>query len=118
MPEYFVVTNSFAAPFFSDTNSRFVEADDPEAALLKVAEEYKHPAGLYAAALYTDANAKEKGEKPLAQWLSNHARGVQDATANKKGGYGYLGKGPGHFEVDGVTTLISDPKGGRIVLND
>ena len=60
--EFFVVTNSFAAPFCSDQGTQFVEAADAEMALLKVAKEYKHPAGLYAADCYRSADAYHKGE--------------------------------------------------------
>ncbi len=71
--EYFIEANSFAAPFFSDTSSGFVEADSPEQALLRFKDDYKHPCGLYAAVCYQDANAKHKGHEPLAKWVSNAA---------------------------------------------
>jgi hypothetical protein len=29
MPEYFVITESFAAPFFSDSGNQYVQADRP-----------------------------------------------------------------------------------------
>ena len=71
--EYFIKANSFAAPFFSDTSSCFATGDSPEDALLRFKEEYIHPCGLYAAFCYKDANAKHKGDKPLAKWVSNAA---------------------------------------------
>lgn len=73
MPEYYVVTQSKAAPFFSDSGYQFVEAETPQAALEKARAEYNHPAGLFAAAVYTDANAERKGEKALDRWLCPRA---------------------------------------------
>lgn len=75
--EYFIEANSFAAPFFSDTSSRFIIAESPADALLSFKEEYTHPCGLYAAVCYEDANAKHKGRKPLAKWVSNAATAHQ-----------------------------------------
>jgi hypothetical protein len=109
MPEYFVVTNSFAAPFVSDTDVRFIVADDPASALTEVVNTYRHPAGLYSAAVYPDANAKHKGDEPLLMWLSNQAIAVLEETKGLSV-YSYLGKGPGASVVD-----VNDPKGGRIV---
>ena len=45
------VTNSNAAPFFSDTDSGFIEARNPMEALVKVVKNYKHPAGLFSAVI-------------------------------------------------------------------
>lgn len=77
MPEYYIEANSFAAPFFSDPSHAYVEGNTPSAALLKFAANYKHPCGLYAANAYTSADARNKGEGPLAQWQSNAARGIK-----------------------------------------
>jgi len=73
MNEYFIIANSFAAPFFSDTSEKFVEGINPEAALLSFVENYNHPSGLFSAWLYKDANSERKNEKPLAKWESNAA---------------------------------------------
>ena len=73
MREYFVITNSNAAPFFSDTDKMFMKAKSPEECVKKVRKNYKHPAGLYAMAVFADANAYYKGEKPLVCWLSKRA---------------------------------------------
>jgi hypothetical protein len=54
MNEYFVIANSFAAPFFSDTSSEYVKSENPQEAILKFVKKYKHPCGLYAAVLYKD----------------------------------------------------------------
>lgn len=80
MREYYVVTNSFAAPFFSDTGELFVCGDTPGDALKKTIDDYTHPRGLFAAAIYEDANAVAKGHAPLMRWQSN-------AAAKKKGGF-------------------------------
>lgn len=114
MTEFFVVTNSFAAPFCSDTNERFVKGATPRKALERAVREYKHPCGLFAAMLYTDANAKAKGKKPLLTWLCNHEREKLRITA-KLGSYSFCSNAPGDFEVDGVRYTVADPRGGAIV---
>ena len=60
MAEYFVVANSFAAPLISDQSTEYVQGESPADALERFAAEYKHPAGLYAAALYESADAYHK----------------------------------------------------------
>jgi hypothetical protein len=112
--EYFIVANSFAAPFFSDDSTAFVKAASPVEALRKFAANYKHPAGLYAAIAFASADAYHKREKPLAKWLSNHERAKIRATKDK-GSYSYLGHGPGSFEVDGKAITVADPKAGDVV---
>lgn len=116
MPQYYVVTNSYAAPFFSDTDEDYVNGDTPEEALLKAVEKYRHPAGLYAANLYRNHRSKHKGDKPLVAWRCNHAIAVKDATKDL-GCYTYQGKAPGHFFVNDTEYTIDDPKGGRIVAD-
>lgn len=114
MAEYFVVANSFAAPFVSDKWETFAKGETPEDALTAFATDCEHPAGLYSAALYADANAYHKNEKPLARWLCNHEAEMQAITKDK-GSYSYLGHGPGDFEIDGERYHVDDPKGGRLV---
>ena len=68
MPEYFIVANTFAAPIVSDEVKKFIKADTPEqASLLFITSESR---AIYALAVYTDANAFEKGEKYLYRWFS------------------------------------------------
>jgi hypothetical protein len=74
LTEYFVITNSNAAPFFSDTDEKFIKAVSPEDALEKTRKTYSHPCGLFAAGVYQDANAYHKGSKPLVTWLSPRAQ--------------------------------------------
>lgn len=112
--EFYVETNSFAAPFFSDSGQRYVEAATPREALEITAREYTHPCGLYAAACYSSADRKNKGEKPLARWLSNHARRLAELTEGL-GSYSCRGNGPGEFEINGEKHTVKDPKGGSIV---
>ena len=45
-------TNSNAAPFFSDPDSGFIKADNPDKALSEVVANYSHPMGLFAAAIF------------------------------------------------------------------
>lgn len=114
MPEYFVVAKSFAAPFVSETDESYVDGETPEAALEAFAAEYKHPAGLYSAALYANADAFHKNADPLARWLCNHEAEKQRLTKDL-GGYSYLGHGPGDFEINHVRHKVENPKGGRLV---
>ena len=100
MTEYVIHANSFAAPFFSDTSTCFVEAESPKAALERFAAEYTHPCGLFSAVCHRSADAFHKGEKPLAQWQSNHVKAQKKATEGL-GGYTYQGHAPGDFEIDG-----------------
>lgn len=74
MPEYFCLANSNAAPFFSDTDKFFVNAENPQEACEKARINYQHPFGLYAVAVYHDANSYHKKEKPLSSWLSDKAK--------------------------------------------
>lgn len=113
-PEWFIVSNSFAAPFFSDSGEHWVKAVDARGALEKLAKTYKHPCGLYSAAVYRDANAYHKGAKPLARWLSNHVLAMEEATKGKSR-YSSLCNAPGDFEIDGKKFTVENPKGGKVV---
>lgn len=77
MSEYFIKAHSFAAPFCSDESPHFIEAETPEAALERLAAEYRHPCGLYSANAYADANAMHKGAKPLSIWRSLVAQEIE-----------------------------------------
>lgn len=74
--EFFYQTNSFAAPFFSDTDDGFITACDVDEAIEKVKAKYNHPAGLYAMGIWKSANDFHKNKKPLKLWLSSKA--IQD----------------------------------------
>lgn len=98
--QYFVITASNAAPFFGDTDEKFIEAANPAEAVRLTRANYKHPAGLYALSVYSDANSYHKRQPPLAQWLSPRARvrdGLPCDKCGKKmhlsvanGGAGYI----------------------------
>lgn len=109
MTEFYIEANSFAAPFFSDQSNGYVEAADAAEALLKFAADYSHPCGLYAAVAYTSADACNKGEKPLARWLSNQAQRLQGVTGSIRF------DGPGRGEINGERIEIENPKEGAIV---
>jgi len=109
MAEFYVEANSFAAPFFSDTSHAYVEAKTPAQALEQFAADYSHPCGLYAATVYSSADARNKGEKPLARWLSNQARQLQGVTGSIRM------DAPGKGEINGEPVEIKDPKVGRVV---
>lgn len=114
MSEYFVIANSFAAPFLSDTSDGFISADSPEDALMKFAAVYRHPCGLYSAAVYPSADAYHKRAEPLAKWLCNREIEQQRLTRGLAS-YTFLGHSAGDFEINGVRHTVTDPKGGRIV---
>lgn len=112
MNEYFVIAKSFAAPFFSDTDESYIQGESPESALEAFAADYRHPAGLYSATVYANADACLKREEPLAQWLCNHA--IEMKRLRPEGSYSYLGHGPGDFEINGVRHKVENPRQGRV----
>jgi hypothetical protein len=114
MKEYFIVASSFAAPFFSDQSSQYIKGENPTEAMKSFVKQYKHPAGLYSAALYASADAYHKNDKHLLQYLSNHELGLRKATRGKHS-YSYYGRAPGDFEINGQNVIVSNPKGGRII---
>lgn len=114
--EFYIVANSFAAPFFSDTDTAFVKAWSPGGALRTFAKSYSHPAGLYCADCYRDANAEAKREAPLARWESSHLTALQRATKGQSG-YSYYGRAPGDFDVNGKPVRVKNPKGGHVLPN-
>ena len=73
MPKYFIVANSFVAPFVSDTSFEYVTAKSPEDGMEKFKKRYKHPCGLYAANLYENADAYHQNKKPLVIFRSEKA---------------------------------------------
>ena len=105
--EYFIVANSFAAPFFSDQSDHFQEAPDPVSALELFFKSYKHPCGLYAAACYENANAYHKNGKVLARWLCNQALYLEKHKHTS-----FYQSGPGDFVLDGKPVKIKNPKHG------
>ena len=114
MPEYFIRASSFAAPFFSDDSEACQEAETAMAALEAFAAHYDHPAGLYAASAYENADAYHKQQKPLARWLCNHEI-VKAQRTKALRVYSYFGHAPGDFEINGERITVPDPKSGRVV---
>lgn len=114
MAEFFIVANSFAAPFFSDESTAYIEAGTPEDSLLGFVGGYSHPCGLYSAICYASADAYYKGQAPLAKWLCNHEIEKRRLT-EALDAYSYLGDGPGRFRINDQWHMISNPKEGRIV---
>lgn len=112
MPEFFIVANSFAAPFVSDTSTKHIEAETAEAALEAFAAAYSHPAGLYAAICYGNADAYHKSGKPLAKWMSNQAQFMQE---NANAPCSVFSKAPGSVELNGEPHRIKNPKAGAVV---
>jgi hypothetical protein len=114
MAEYFTVSNSFAAPFFSDRGEAYVEADTPVLALEKYAAEYRHPCGPYSANCYRSADAFHKDEKHLAQWLCNRAIEEQRVTKDLSC-YSAMGESPERFRINDTWYTVENPKGGKVV---
>ena len=83
MPEFFVVANSFAAPFFSDTDEQYVKGKTAQAAMDTFRKKYAHPAGLFAAALFINVDAYHKGKKALVVWLSAKAKKIDSKVTYK-----------------------------------
>lgn len=110
MREYFIVANSFAAPFVSDESTHFLMADSPADALTNFADHYKHPCGLYSAGVYESADAFHKNAEPLARWLSNHAQTIEQTNPTI-----LLCNGPGDLELDHKRVFVKNPKQGAIV---
>lgn len=69
MKTYHYTINSNAAPFFSDSDSGFVEGETAMKALKKVVKGYNHPCGLYSAII----TSCEPKPKLLARFLSARA---------------------------------------------
>lgn len=112
--EYFVHSNSWAAPVVSDEAQGFVSGANPEEAMENFVAEYKHPCGLYAAHLYASPYSFHEREKPLVTWLCNHEQAHQAHTKDM-GSYSFRSNGPGDFEVNGKRVKVKYPKSGCIV---
>jgi len=117
MTRYFVVANSFAAPFVSDTSTGFVRGHDPEAAMERFVAEYSHPAGLYSALLYRDANAYHSGDPPICRWICNHELAMRDAQKDLDGCL-VRSNGPGSFEINGRAYSVENPTDGKIIKEE
>jgi len=115
MTEYFIVANSKAAPFFSDTSTHFVTASNPTVALKQFKETYKHSCGLYAAVLFANSDAYHKSQKPIAKWVCNFELEKQKVTKDL-GCYLYMGIDKNTFEVNNVKYTIKNPDGGETIL--
>lgn len=110
--EFFIIANSFAAPFFSDSSEGYQNGTDARDALEKFAAGYKHPCGLYSADAFENADAYHKNAKALAQWRCNRVL-EQERITGPLSGYSILG--PGAFEVNGVRYDVKNPAEGRVL---
>jgi hypothetical protein len=112
--EYFIVANSFAAPFVSDRSEDFQEADSPEQALELFAARYRHPARLFAADCFASATDYHKHKPPLARWLCNREIALQDAVKGKAS-YVLQGVAPNRFKIGDELIVVDKPYEGKIV---
>lgn len=110
LKEFFIVANSFAAPFCSDTSTHFSTAFDGVKALEKFAKRYSHPAGLFSAAAYNSAEEYHKGAGAVAVWVCNLERESEKVTKGL-GAYSYQGTENG-FIVNDVEYTVKNPREG------
>lgn len=119
MKEYFVVANSFAAPFFSDEEEGYIKGKSPRDAMQKFVKKYSHPCGLYSAVLFTNADAFHKNKKPLCKYLCNLELEKQRLTKNLKGfsfKHESISKDLSVIEIDYKKHSIRNPRGGKILV--
>jgi hypothetical protein len=112
--KYFIHSNSFAAPWFSDEGHSFQIGDSPEDALLKFKASYSHPCGLFAAMCYASADDYHEGKSPLAKWLCN-SQIERDRITKDMHGFSFLGEGPERFRINDTWYDIENPKEGRVL---
>lgn len=115
MKKYFVVTNSFAAPFMSDTEERFYKGNTPQEAIKKAIRYYNHPAGLYSAALWKNTNDYHKGKKPLVRAQCNREVFIQQKTKGL-GGYMISSRSIDEVSINDKSFKIDDPR--KMVIID
>lgn len=112
--EFFIVSNSFAAPFVSDTHESFEEAATARKALTQYAARYSHPARLFSADCYASATDYHKGKRPLARWLCNQEIAKQKVSKGKSA-FSYEAVAPGRFKIDGELVIVEKPYEGKLV---
>ncbi len=112
--KFYVLTRSFAAPIFSDTDEHYQEAETARAAIEAVRKRYSHPCGLYSAGAWSSHEAMHTGAPAEARWLCNHAREIERLTKDKSC-YSLRGDGPGRFSVDYEAHFVANPKDGEFV---
>jgi hypothetical protein len=111
-PDYFVHAATFAAPFMSETITRYVVADTPQAAIEQLVGEYREGVGIYAADAYATADDYHRARTALARWRSNKALKISEAAT--PGSTVYSGA-EGAVEINDELHRIDDPRGGRFV---
>jgi len=113
--KYFIVANSFAAPFFSDTSTDFIVADSAKEALEKFVQKYNHPFGLYSAGCFKFSDEYHEGKGPIASWRCNLVLEMENATKGK-GSCSICHDNYDTFTVDGVSHKVKDPKSGSVTV--
>jgi hypothetical protein len=74
MPEYFVITISFPAPFCGDQSEEYIKAESPVDALNIAEKSYGHPFGLFSVQVFKGADDYHKKETPLIYWITDKAK--------------------------------------------
>jgi len=72
--QFFVVAESYAAPFVSDSSKQYVHALTPSEALGTFIQAYSHPFGLYSANVYESADDYHQKKEPVAKFRSRDAK--------------------------------------------
>lgn len=114
MREFFVVANSFSAPFISDQSTGYAKGKTPEEAMEAFALAYKHPCRLYAAVMYESADAYHKGERAILRWLCNFALAMETATKDLSC-YSSRSESPRGFYINDKWFAVTDPYEGQTV---
>jgi hypothetical protein len=92
MPEYFVITVSFPAPFVGDQSEEYIQANTPVDAWFKAEQNYKHQCGLFSLKVYPNADAYHKKEIPLVYYLTDKAKEWIEEKGYTLSNFGYTEK--------------------------
>jgi hypothetical protein len=92
MPEYFVITISFPAPFCGDQSEEYIEAEDPIEAWHKGEANYSHPCGLFSIQVFKSADAYHKKETPSVYYITKKGQEWIKKKGYKLTDFGYKEK--------------------------
>lgn len=116
MPEYYITGRTPAAPFVSEEFDIYEQAQTPQAALLAVVD--RDPGRVYAAEAWASHRAyKSVKVEPLARWICNKERVLQEMSEGKSGYSVYTDRDKkGMFvEVDNERRYVPNPFEGALV---
>jgi len=111
MKEYFIIANTFAAPFVSETIETFTKGKDAKDAMKNFIDGHKNE--IYSARGYKNADAFYKKEKPVVNYDCNKLLLLNSLTKDKST-YSYLSHSDKEFELDDVIYKVEEPREGVI----